>query len=184
MAELRLEGAPPRARDPSGGPSAQPPPALSLVVNLHRECGARLAREQCEIDLVARDLGIVIAPLQRRLSQEGTSRQIVLGSSPAGSRREVDCGLDRWRRVPHPKDVAAAAQGPPLPSTPGVARTQHKRKKRSKLLRFSHLLAGSTGLEPAASGVTGRRSNQLNYDPKVVQLASARAAKCHDRPRR
>ncbi len=25
--------------------------------------------------------------------------------------------------------------------------------------------AGSTGLEPAASGVTGRRYNQLNYDP-------------------
>jgi hypothetical protein len=28
-------------------------------------------------------------------------------------------------------------------------------------------LAGSTGLEPAASGVTGRRSNQLNYDPNI-----------------
>ena len=27
------------------------------------------------------------------------------------------------------------------------------------------LLAGSTGLEPAASGVTGRRYNRLNYDP-------------------
>ena len=27
------------------------------------------------------------------------------------------------------------------------------------------MLAGSTGLEPAASGVTGRRYNQLNYDP-------------------
>jgi hypothetical protein len=27
-------------------------------------------------------------------------------------------------------------------------------------------MAGSTGLEPAASGVTGRRSNQLNYDPE------------------
>jgi hypothetical protein len=27
-------------------------------------------------------------------------------------------------------------------------------------------LAGSTGLEPAASAVTGQRSNQLNYDPK------------------
>ena len=26
-------------------------------------------------------------------------------------------------------------------------------------------LAGSTGLEPAASGVTGRRYNRLNYDP-------------------
>ena len=27
------------------------------------------------------------------------------------------------------------------------------------------LLAGATGLEPAASCVTGRRSNQLNYAP-------------------
>ncbi len=26
-------------------------------------------------------------------------------------------------------------------------------------------LAGPTGLEPATSGVTGRRSNHLNYDP-------------------
>ena len=33
------------------------------------------------------------------------------------------------------------------------------------MLSLRHLLAGSTGLEPAASGVTGRRSNQLNYDP-------------------
>ncbi len=30
----------------------------------------------------------------------------------------------------------------------------------------SSYLAGSTGLEPAASGVTGRRYNHLNYDPK------------------
>jgi hypothetical protein len=27
-------------------------------------------------------------------------------------------------------------------------------------------MAGSTGLEPAASGVTGRRYNHLNYDPR------------------
>ena len=33
-------------------------------------------------------------------------------------------------------------------------------------------MAGSTGLEPAASGVTGRRYNQLNYDPVLnVQFA-------------
>ena len=31
-------------------------------------------------------------------------------------------------------------------------------------------MAGSTGLEPAASAVTGRRSNQLNYDPKLRKV--------------
>ncbi len=31
-------------------------------------------------------------------------------------------------------------------------------------------MAGSTGLEPATSGVTGRRSNQLNYDPAWVKV--------------
>ena len=29
-------------------------------------------------------------------------------------------------------------------------------------------MAGSTGLEPAASGVTGRRYNRLNYDPETL----------------
>ena len=36
-------------------------------------------------------------------------------------------------------------------------------------------MAGSTGLEPAASGVTGRRSNQLNYDPEVFSAHSLQA---------
>ena len=35
-------------------------------------------------------------------------------------------------------------------------------------------MAGTTGLEPAASAVTGQRSSQLNYDPK-----SANARICH-----
>ena len=29
-------------------------------------------------------------------------------------------------------------------------------------------MAGTTGLEPATSDVTGRRSNQLNYVPAIV----------------
>ena len=30
-------------------------------------------------------------------------------------------------------------------------------------------VAGATGLEPAASGVTGRRSNRLSYAPAAVR---------------
>ena len=33
------------------------------------------------------------------------------------------------------------------------------------MLDPSKRMAGATGLEPAASGVTGRRSNQLSYAP-------------------
>ena len=33
---------------------------------------------------------------------------------------------------------------------------------------FEARVAGVTGLEPAASGVTGRRSNQLSYTPFAV----------------
>jgi hypothetical protein len=33
---------------------------------------------------------------------------------------------------------------------------------------FDEELAGTTGLEPATSDVTGRRSNQLSYVPALV----------------
>ena len=35
-------------------------------------------------------------------------------------------------------------------------------------------MAGATGLEPAASGVTGRRSNQLSYAPKGMRSLKLR----------
>jgi hypothetical protein len=46
------------------------------------------------------------------------------------------------------------------------------------------IMARATGLEPAASGVTGRRSNQLSY----ARIPSARTtvagrAHCHKAPR-
>ena len=34
-------------------------------------------------------------------------------------------------------------------------------------------MAGATGLEPATSGVTGRRSNQLSYTPEITIVPSA-----------
>ena len=36
-------------------------------------------------------------------------------------------------------------------------------------------MAGVTGLEPAASGVTGRRSNQLSYTPIFKTIVPERA---------
>jgi hypothetical protein len=46
------------------------------------------------------------------------------------------------------------------------------KKKKGPTLSANPLiyLAGSKGLEPSASGVTGRRYNQLNYDPKLYFL--------------
>ena len=37
-------------------------------------------------------------------------------------------------------------------------------------------MAGATGLEPAASCVTGRRSNQLNYAPNLFSYLSRKSA--------
>ncbi len=35
-------------------------------------------------------------------------------------------------------------------------------------------MAGTTGLEPATSDVTGRRSNQLNYVPAITGTTLSR----------
>ena len=47
-------------------------------------------------------------------------------------------------------------------------------------LLLEKMLAGSTGLEPAASAVTGQRSNQLNYVPFCCE--SGRAENQPDHP--
>ncbi len=47
-----------------------------------------------------------------------------------------------------------------------------QQKSRQVAAGESLRLAGPTGLEPATSGVTGRRSNRLNYDPAIRNLAN------------
>jgi hypothetical protein len=42
-------------------------------------------------------------------------------------------------------------------------------------------MAGSTGLEPAASAVTGQRSNQLNYDPAFAVGTEFDGGQCRTR---
>ncbi len=51
----------------------------------------------------------------------------------------------------------------------GPKKRDLERLKRGVSRRY---VAGWTGLEPAASGVTGRRYNQLNYHPKYSSFAS------------
>ena len=45
---------------------------------------------------------------------------------------------------------------------PGIAEVFERKRKK---------LAGTTGLEPATSDVTGRRSNQLSYVPALCQVS-------------
>jgi hypothetical protein len=40
-------------------------------------------------------------------------------------------------------------------------------------------MAGTTGLEPATSDVTGRRSNQLNYVPEMENVGNFRLPRPH-----
>jgi hypothetical protein len=40
------------------------------------------------------------------------------------------------------------------------------------LLSLLECMAGTTGLEPATSAVTGQRSNQLSYVPSAISIAA------------
>ena len=44
----------------------------------------------------------------------------------------------------------------------------NEKKRLTNMANPLDLLAGATGIEPATSGVTGRRSNRLNYAPDYL----------------
>ena len=72
-------------------------------------------------------------------------------------------GVDGTRR---PSTARSRERAP----SPRGARCQPASGIEARTPRHSNevRMAGSTGLEPATSDVTGRRSNQLNYDPAKV----------------
>src|SRR5579885_1422725 len=59
-----------------------------------------------------------------------------------------------------------------------VVEDQDFRRSRAKRLKG---MAGTTGLEPAASAVTGQRSNQLNYVPAVTSAFLTDGGQCRAR---
>ena len=72
-----------------------------------------------------------------------------------GCRGDLPDCVSRGERT---RNLGVAPEGlasGPTPDDVERATNEHLRVK----------VAGSTGLEPAASAVTGQRSNQLNYDP-------------------
>ena len=51
-------------------------------------------------------------------------------------------------------------------TTNNISKTENSRQLIA-VFKGKKEMAGVTGLEPAASGVTGQRSNQLSYTPAV-----------------
>src|SRR4051794_5158683 len=101
-----------------------------------------------------------------------------MGSATADGLRDAEASGD--------DDAGHARGGPVTFSSPFCARALQRGAGRcgtpldqyaAKVLQLRRIAvscgAGATGLEPATSGVTGRRSNQLSYAPRARGNSSA-----------
>ncbi len=68
-------------------------------------------------------------------------------------------------------------RGARRPAASGAPSETSRAKRGSDVARQK--MARETGLEPAASAVTGRRSNQLSYSRKLVERAGEPHRACH-----
>ena len=78
-------------------------------------------------------------------------------------------GMDRMDEMDVGGDPSWAVSMPSIRSMPSTTSIPNAKKKKGtsaiKLKSLILVVAGPMGLEPTASGVTGRRYNRLNYDP-------------------
>ena len=106
---------------------------------------------------------------QSTTREVGSARTFHHGGRRSG-RRPTDCGQRRSGvRLPAselPDDCGARGWVPTRDSS-ALRRSWRHRRARAADLRAERG-AGATGLEPATSGVTGRRSNQLSYSPATA----------------
>src|SRR5215212_3074267 len=99
-----------------------------------------------------------------------TNGRLPRGQRPEQRQRPFGVGAS----MTHVQSAAEGRSGTTYASGRSQARDRHSPETReSRLARERHPLilqalqkTGATGLEPATSGVTGRRSNQLNYAPR------------------
>jgi len=108
--------------------------------------------------------GVPIAEVSRRLghADQNITLSIYSHAVPADSRAAAKVWNDALGDVIQTSKKPAAARSLAESCTETTKLRVFVANKRKKM-------AGTTGLEPATSDVTGRRSNQLNYVPQHVE---------------
>jgi hypothetical protein len=136
---------------------------VCLCIRRFEKCQSGQFQNRRAIDSLTWQFNIpegVIFQASLSCSQEKrTPKEPVKLLAPTGRKRlfsESDCSHEdhRIRAIPIGRRRGTGLTGP-----------QRKSSSSCKCLKG---MAGTTGLEPAASAVTGQRSNQLNYVPTCV----------------